>query len=241
MAKRKGKVVLGHLLMAGAGVGALAAWRWQLRWGATIAEQRCVLPGDQLIPQPVLQATRAIGIDAPPREVWPWLVQIGADKAGFYSCDRLEPEWQNLAVGDLVKLAESVCLGVAESDDGRALVLSSALGARPGGPVRDFSFSWAFVLEPEGPAGTRLVARERYAWTKWRTGLAVKAANWISFATTRRILAGVRDRAERSWRDQVTAHLEDGGCGPSDAPKSGADRDLGAAAAGSLPETGQSA
>ncbi|MDR2348277.1 MAG: hypothetical protein LBD90_06655 [Bifidobacteriaceae bacterium] len=237
--RRTTKTVLLHVSMAGAAAAGCAAWRWQLGWGATAAERRRTLPGDDLISTPCLQATRAVGISAPPREVWPWLVQIGQDKAGFYSydwlqraaglgvrnSDRVEPEWQGLRVGDTVELADDCALGVAALEDARALVLSSRGGAAPGGALTDFDFSWAFALEPEGPTGTRLVARERYAWTRWRAGLAVKAVSWVSFVMTRAMLAGLRDRAEGSWRDQVADRLDDaaglGAAGAAEAPGAG--------------------
>ncbi|MDR1188316.1 MAG: hypothetical protein LBK95_12830 [Bifidobacteriaceae bacterium] len=210
MAKSKARVVLWHLLMAGAGAGALATWRWQRRWGATAAEQRAVLPGDDLVPQPGYQATRAIGIDAPPDVVWPWLVQLGQDKGGFYSYDWLEnlaglnihsadsvhPEWQRLTVGDKVVLAEPACLRVAVLEDRKALVLHGE--DSQAAPV-DMDFSWAFVLEPEGPAGTRLVVRERYAWAKWAVGVTVKAVAWVSFVMSRAMLVGIKRRAEGVW------------------------------------------
>ncbi|MDR0593117.1 MAG: hypothetical protein LBG60_07660 [Bifidobacteriaceae bacterium] len=231
----KGKVVVGHLLMAGAGAGALAAWRWQRRWGATAAEQRRPLPGDDAVPVPGLQATRAIGIAAPPSAVWPWLAQIGADRAGFYSYDWLErragldirdadqvrPEWQDLKAGDVVALAEGVGLRVAELAPQQALVLVGG----PGGPlpgVPDMEFSWAFAMEPEGPTGTRLVVRERYGWARWRTGALIKAVNWASFVMSRAMLAGIRDRAERAWRDGAATALDESDADhPADRPADG--------------------
>ena len=81
-----------HRSMTAAGIGAAAmvAWRkvftpWQRNWGATEEEVTAALPGDELTPPPVDQCTRAITIAAPPEEVWPWLVQMGADRGGFYS------------------------------------------------------------------------------------------------------------------------------------------------------------
>ncbi|MDR1635626.1 MAG: hypothetical protein LBS27_12090 [Bifidobacteriaceae bacterium] len=223
MAKNTGKIVLWHSAMAGAAAAALAAWRWQRRWGATAAEQRAVLPGDSLVPQPLLQATRAIGIDAPPEAVWPWLAQLGYGKAGFYSydwlqrgaglgivnADQINPEWQDPQAGDQVSLAEGVALMVAEATPPQAFVLVGTAGpdAPPG--LKDLDFTWAFILEPEGPAGTRLVARERYAWLRWRSGVAVKAIAWISFVMSRAMLLGIRARAESAWLGQLEAKLDD--------------------------------
>ena len=113
-----------------AGAGALVAaaagillgprlWRRMLDWGATAEEVRRALPGDELLPDADLVATRAISIAAPPAEVWPWLVQIGVGRAGAYAYDwldrlfgldmrssrRIVPELQGLAVGDMVPVA----------------------------------------------------------------------------------------------------------------------------------------
>ena len=90
---------------------------WLLTHGTTKDELSMVLPGDIYLPNPKVKMTQAITIDAPPEKVWPWLVQMGQDRAGFYSYERLErlfgfgihntyrinPEWQNLKAGDFVK------------------------------------------------------------------------------------------------------------------------------------------
>ena len=76
---------------AAAGVGALAFSRRKLRnIGATRAERRSILPGDELVPGASSRSTMAVTIDMPPSDVWPWLVQMGCDRAGFYSWDRLD-------------------------------------------------------------------------------------------------------------------------------------------------------
>jgi len=63
---------------------------WYLRWGASEDEVRKPLPGDELVLQPKIQSTRAVTIDAPVEDVWPWLVQLGYGRGGFYSYDLLE-------------------------------------------------------------------------------------------------------------------------------------------------------
>ncbi len=97
-------------------VYALTIRPWHLRWGATDEEFTRPLPGDAVVPDGI-QSTRAITIHAPARAIWPWLVQMGQDRAGFYSFDWLErlagadihnadhiiPAWQHLAVGDLMR------------------------------------------------------------------------------------------------------------------------------------------
>jgi hypothetical protein len=92
-------------------------WRpWELTWGATPDEVSRPLPGDDLVRRPTFSATRAISIDAPPEEIWPWLVQVGSKRAGWYSYDLLDnlgrssarriiPELQHLAPGDIVPMS----------------------------------------------------------------------------------------------------------------------------------------
>jgi hypothetical protein len=164
-----------------AGLGALALARKELRnLGATEEERRAVLPGDELVPGARSRSTMAVTIDAPPSVVWPWLVQMGCDRGGFYSWDRLDnggrpsateihPEWQTLAVGDRMMCTPDGhwWFKVEQLEPERALVLRSSIhvGARrpldPSAP-RPRSFLdgvWTFVLEelPEGK--TRLIVR----------------------------------------------------------------------------------
>lgn len=120
-------------------VGLFAVRRWQLRWGATGHEAGGRLPGDDIIAAPDLTATRAITIGAPAGQVWPWIVQLGQGRGGFYSYDFLEnlvgcdihsanrimPAWQELGPGDQIKLAPQVALAVALVEPGQFLVLRS--------------------------------------------------------------------------------------------------------------------
>ena len=101
-----------------AGVGAAVYGRCVrprlMRWGATDEEVAASFPGAELVPEGRRAATMAVTIEAPPEQVWPWLVQLGGDRGGWYSWDRLDnrgrpsaqevhPEWQDLALGDYVK------------------------------------------------------------------------------------------------------------------------------------------
>ena len=104
-------------LLAAAAVGYFRYGRpWQLTWGATPTEVSRPLPGDGLVTRPTFKATRAITIAAPPEEVWPWLVQVGVTRAGWYSYDildnfmrpsahRIIPELQALAPGDVMGMS----------------------------------------------------------------------------------------------------------------------------------------
>src|SRR4051794_41880711 len=85
-----------------------------LHWGATEAEVTSPYPGAGVVPDGERGATMAVTIDAPPDQVWPWLVQLGGDRAGWDSWDHLDnagrasareghPRWQHPAVGDSVR------------------------------------------------------------------------------------------------------------------------------------------
>lgn len=201
-----------RLLLTAAAAAALvpvvrAAHRAQLGWGATAAERAAELPGDDLGPADLV-ATRAISIAAPPAAVWPWLVQIGQGRGGFYSYDALEnlaglrihsatsivAAWQGLAVGDDVHLADQVALEVVALEPGRALVLRGAVPVDDDGPS-PAGFVWAFALEPSG-GGSRLVVRERYSYEAGWAGRFIPALSWASGIMTERMLRGIRDRAE---------------------------------------------
>jgi hypothetical protein len=203
--------------LGAASVVALAD-RWQRSWGATAWEQNRDLLGDDLIPYPRLQATRAIGIAAPPVDVWPWLVQMGQNRGGFYSYDALEnlmgldihsadaihPEWQHLAPGDTVPLVSpDFELDVAVLEPPRTLVLF-ADGPIPPGRTDDdaptLRFSWTFAVDPDGPADSRLLIRERYDWDRVTLGVSVWVVGWASYVMTQKMLRGIKARAEAGAR-----------------------------------------
>ena len=114
---------------------------WQLTWGASAHEAAAQLPGDGFVPSADLVATRAISIAAPPEQVWPWIAQLGQQRGGFYSYDRLEnlvgcrihsadevvEAWQDVHVGDALHLHPEVALEVARVEPGRALVVRGAV------------------------------------------------------------------------------------------------------------------
>jgi hypothetical protein len=183
--------------------------RRQLRWGATDSETTEPRPGDELVPDPDLTATRAITIHAGADDVWPWIVQLGQGRGGFYSYDSLEnlvgcdihsalqinPDWQHLDVGDAVRLAPEFALTAAVVKPPRTLVLQG--GVLPGAATAPYDFTWTFDLVPASAATTRLIVRERYAYTRWWTALMVEPLTVVSFAMSRRMLRGIRDRAEQ--------------------------------------------
>jgi hypothetical protein len=134
---------------------------------------------------------------------------MGQDKAGFYSIEALEnaigldianaedvhPEWQGLTVGDPVALGPGIALTAAIVEVDRALVLQGDDPAVDSSFGLPDEFTWAFVLEPEGPAGTRLVIRERYAFPRYAAAW-FHLVTWVSWLMTRAMLRGIRHRAE---------------------------------------------
>ena len=179
-----------------------------LRWGATHEEVHGSLPGDDLIANADLTATRGITVRTPADDVWPWIVQLGQGRGGFYSYDFLEnlvgcdidsagrvvPAWQSLAVGDEVRLHPEVPLAVAGLEPGRSLVL------RGGVPMDDtpppYDFTWTFALREQPDGSTRLLVRERYGYTRRWSPLLVEPVEAVSFVMSQKMLRGIRYRAE---------------------------------------------
>jgi hypothetical protein len=182
----------------------------QLRWGATDQESDGSLPGDDLIANPDLTATRAITVDTSAEQVWPWIAQLGQGRGGFYSYDALEnlvgcdihsadqivPEWQDITVGDQVKLHPEVGLAVAALERGRSLVLRG--GVPIGNTSPPYDFTWAFMLQEQPDETTRLLVRERYAYTQRWAPFLVEPVTVVSFVMSHKMLRGIRDRAART-------------------------------------------
>lgn len=155
--------------------------RAMLNWGATPSERTRVLPGDDVVPGARGGGTMAVTLDAPPEEVWPWLAQMGCERAGFYSWDRLDdggrpsaevihPEWQGLRVGSRIvsRPDGTAWFDVVRCEEPYVLVLraSLSLAGAPfdpaGRPPRCFSDStWGFCLERLPGGRTRMLVRSR--------------------------------------------------------------------------------
>lgn len=190
---------------------------WYLQWGTTAAELDRELPGHDLAPDPAVHSTQAVTVDASPADVWPWLVQIGQGRGGFYSYDWLErlvgadiynvdriiPEYQDLREDDEVLLApKNYVLGspdswpvVASLEEGRSIVL------RP--PGEQPTYVWTFLVEPTDEGKTRLIARMRSPRKPTALGRLVEAVTWepAHFLMQRKMLLGARDRAEDQTED----------------------------------------
>lgn len=180
------------------------------RWGATPEEVRRGLPGDEFVPEPAWSYTHAITIDAPRSAVWPWLVQLGQGRGGFYwyeelenlaGCDihnvyELRPELQRLEVGETVRVHKSgFGPKVTYIEPERALVLG-------GPPELDGSLAtWGFYLL-DGPEGTtRLLERGRYKPGRGfvaKLGFGPHLTEPIGFIMSRRMLRTIKRLVEES-------------------------------------------
>jgi hypothetical protein len=196
-----------------------AALQWAGRtYGSTRAERACGLPGDDLVREPQVVITHAVSIPAPASEVWPWLVQVGWHRGGWYtsrwvdrllfpanapSASRVVPELQHLAVGDLVPDGppETQCVFRVVALEPRShLVLRSdshlpLAWRRTGRAAVDWT--WTFVLRPtDDGAGTRLLFRWR-ARTRpgWLTAACVALVVPADGVMARQMLRGLRARA----------------------------------------------
>ena len=204
--------------------------RWQLRRGATGAEVRRSLPGDDLVPRPKCGYTQAITIRAPRSEVWPWLVQIGYKRAGWYSHDflhrlmgiagsvddkhrsarRIVPELQNLKVGDSIEIAPGMGYTVTAIEPEQALVLHSRvdtgtwqpLASNDPLPAKVLISSWAWVLEQIDERTTRLIVRVRTDFSPGvLSALSAGIPNELgSLVMQPKTLRVLKQRAERSAR-----------------------------------------
>jgi hypothetical protein len=204
------------MAVAGVAVSAVALERLYSRflrdgvltWGATAEEAARPLPGDDLLDGADIVATRAIGIDAPPSAIWPWLVQMGPGRAGAYtydwienlfglnmhSADRIHSEWQNLGVGDVLRSREDrPGMRVEILDPERTLSNRSEAG----------DWVWTFVLVPED-GSTRLISRNRIAMKGAAAGqrLGMLVMEPGSLVMERKMLLGIKQRAERSVRQR---------------------------------------
>ena len=192
------------------------------RWGATADEVSRPLPGDDLVADPLYTTTHAVTVRAPADAVWPWLVQIGQNRGGFYtydvlenaaglkvrSADRIHPEWQELRAGvDYITLDpdESMKMTIAVLEPPRAFVVRSG---EPGEPPQEagsffrgeLGWTWGFYLEPVGASETRLVVRSRASWLPTVPAAFARAFGLepAHFIMEEGMLRGIRRRAERT-------------------------------------------
>ena len=210
--RNRNLMICAGLAAAGAGAVATYIWGirpWHLRWGTTDEELSQPLPGDEFTPEPKLKANHAITVNAPAADVWPWLVQMGQNRGGFYSYTWLEnlvgcqmsnaneivPEWQELKVGDKVWLhPKAPPVEVATIEPGQAIVL------KPWG---------AFVLQPIDEKRTRLIIRSQGDYDPDLRNSVLNFLLWrviyepAHFIMERKMLLGIKSRAEKLAREHV--------------------------------------
>ncbi len=205
--------------ISGAAIMALALLSPFLRggrnhWGLSAARANEPQPGDNLVAAPDWSWTHAVEIDASCEQVWPWVAQIGADRAGFYSYQWLEnlagcnvinaeaihTEWQHQPGDTLLLHPEIPAIPVVTVQPGRVLIAFAPPDAAARAEGRPWvTLSWAFVLEPLECGRCRLISRFRTACS---SDLATRLTQgpWllepIGFAMDRRMLLGIRDRAQ---------------------------------------------
>ena len=199
----------------------LVARPWFLHWGATREEVQRQWPGDELTSPRSGNATRAITIRASAAQVWPWIVQIGQDRGGFYSytwlenllrCDmhnaqNIVPGWQSRHTGDTVWMCDRARFGgrgrtiVAELAREQAMILAAPSDAEAVAKTgRAPSGTWGFVLDRIDAHQTRLIMRTRGGDTQ---GILGSLGSWFvfdpaHFIMERRMLIGIKQRAERN-------------------------------------------
>lgn len=187
----------------------------QLSWGATASEINRPMPGDERRGRPSFLATRAITINGTPENIWPWLIQMGYGRAGFYGFDILEnlgskrgihsadqilPEFQNFTIGDEVPISRVAHLSFYAIEPTQYLVWSEEKGEFPG------AFTWA--LYPIDNAHTRLVSRIgwNYHWSEPSLLALDIFTEFTDHLAVRKILQGVKGRVEgdsKSFAEQT--------------------------------------
>lgn len=178
---------------------------WQRRWGATDEEVRCSMPGDDALRPGAPSTTRAITIDAPPEAVFPWLLQIGYGRGGWYSydwidndrkpsVDRIDPTLQRLAVGDRIEMLPGMGPVVREILPNHHIV--------SGGETD----TWCLLVEPTPDGRTRLISRWRQDWPRSAaTYVWIALADPGAFLMEQKMLRRIRYLAEKHARRRSQA------------------------------------
>jgi hypothetical protein len=196
---------------------------WYVTWGASKAEVARTLPGDELVPQPRLPSTRAIIIKAPAGKVWPWLVQLGYGRAGWYNHDwincglfgaryyegrhssnRILPQFQTLKVGDTIPLAPGMGWEVVALEPNRLMVLTAQVDLQTGKtfqpgaprPQKYLHSSEVYLLEELDDRTTRFTVRDHLDFQMGWMNLLAYALEPGYFIQESAFMQGVKRRAE---------------------------------------------
>ena len=193
--------------------------RWYSSWGATEDELNQVVPGDELVPHPKSQLTMAVSVQAPAGVVWPWFLQLGCQRGGWYSydlldnggvpsADRIIPEYQQLEVGDIIKAVPKGDFGfpVAIIEPDRQLTMAGTTNtstgekADPNDPELKtyFSGNQTFLMNEIEDHHTRLIFRMRTDWnpTLMNSFINKVIVEPLSFVMGRKTLLNVKRLAE---------------------------------------------
>lgn len=193
---------------------------WISRWNATDDELLKTQPGDEIIPHPLLNTTRSVLIQAPAEKVWPWVLQIGYGRGGFYSYDQLEraagleglrsatridPALQKLKQGDTIHISPVTPMTVEVLKRNRAMVLHvlmSPFTAQPLDPRNPpqpwMDWTWSFLITPLNEYACRLASRVRAVYAPYfllwpLVALGIEPA---AFIMDRKMLLTIKERAE---------------------------------------------
>ena len=211
------KILTGALSLGAAGIAAAGAYEffirpWHMQWGATPEEATQPLPGDDLVANPKQITNRSITIRTSADRIWPWLAQLGQGRGGFYtydwmenlagcdihSADRILPAYQQLSVGDRVRLGPEgyPFYTIAAIEPGRALLLRADA---PPGEEAPIDETWLFYLDEVAPDRTRLIVRDRrdYEPTPGNFVMWRVIVEPLHFIMEQRMLAGIKERAEK--------------------------------------------
>jgi hypothetical protein len=184
--------------------------RWlrprQMYWGATPSEVERVLPGDELVPRPTWNATRAVTVEATPGQIWPWLVQIGWGRAGWYGYDwadngfrpssrEILPAYQEMFVGKEFPMSPVTAERCYAFEPERWMLWRAS----------DTGGTWLWYLDPVDEHSTRLITRMRdgYRWANPLALLPQLAVDLFDFPFMRKCMLGVKERAEQLARDEA--------------------------------------
>ena len=183
------------------------AWlrEYQMNWGATDEEVNRYMAGDELVLGADLDATRAVEIEASPEQIWPWIVQMGYKRAGFYGFDKLDnggipsaenliPEYQDLQIGDSIPLGGPY-LQVVEMEPHKSMLWVFMKGA---GPWEGATWSWRLYKIDE--KRTRLVSRLRQKYTlgSIQELIAWSLIDAVEILMMRTTLLGIKHRVENT-------------------------------------------
>lgn len=212
------------LWLAAAGAGTLFTYitmirPWMLWWGLEKSEEDHLYTGDEWIEKPLLMSTRAITVHAPTSAVWPWLVQIGYQRGGFYSYDllenliglgiqsagRIQPNLQTLTQSDCIYLSPVTPMKVVRLEPEKALILYNTMSPLTGETLKtpvppdvpSMQWSWAFLLDQISENRTRLIIRVRAIYQPiWLKPAAYAILEPIHFLMEQKMLRTIKERAE---------------------------------------------